>query len=255
MAAATLFAVASGQIGVRPVPVEIKPAPTDMKPVPTGKPMLFSGEIVPSNKPNDQPVLSTRRPLPFTGDVNKTMSPTSQPINVTGNVNKTMSPTSQPINKTMSPLTSQPVTLKPIKPVPVPVTKSPISKPTLKPIKPGTCKSNFYCKKPIFCGKPNFIPPKPFLKNCACDFDIYGKPICWQNMSCKDMFQSPCNKVKPCKTGKVCVPLKDTCCEKYYTGPLKNPSFCVTPCFTKGPPYSPKKPDKPCTVPSALGFC
>jgi hypothetical protein len=155
-----------------------------------------------------------------------------------------------------------PTEIKPAPPKPkdggdIFVTKFPTSKPTLKPIKPEmlTCNSNFVCENPIFCGKPNFIPKKPFLKNCLCDFDIYGNSICWQNMSCKDMFKSPCTAVKPCKTGKVCVPLKDTCCENKYTGPLINPSFCVTPCFTKGPPYSPKKPDKPCPVSSALGRC
>jgi hypothetical protein len=130
--------------------------------------------------------------------------------------------------------------------------------PTKSPIffTPKKCNSDFNCTKKIFCGQPNAIPPKPFLKNCACDKDIYGKPVCWQNMRCKDLFKRPCNALNKCKKkGLRCVPLAGTCCEKLYEGPLKRPSFCVRPCFSKGFPYTPPIAGVQCPIPSALGLC
>jgi hypothetical protein len=130
-------------------------------------------------------------------------------------------------------------------------TAAPTNTPTFKPV---TLKCDFNCTEKIFCGKPNATVPKPYLKNCACDKDIYGKPICWQNMHCKKLFQRPCTKANKCKPGFKCVPLAGTCCEKYYKGPLKKPNFCVRKCFTPGFPYSPM-PGQPCPFPSALGLC
>lgn len=170
------------------------------------------------------------------------------------NTTRTLAPTTRPIEVTPTPrpIESKP-TLKPFMNTTNPVFVKPTSVPTKAPIKPSStkCNTNFDCKNPVLCGNPKAKLPwifklRGYLDGCACDFDINGKPVCWQNMKCSEMKKKPCSNVSPCPSGLVCVP-DGTCCG--FGG-----NFCMRPCWSKGPPYQPSTKPKPCPG-SALGFC